>query len=149
MSIYDEDFARVAQSPELSSEEWKCDRPLARGKTYTWQVSALTAPAGSGTTPAEGGGASTSPGRGGAAATAPGAITVPAAPAPPARFVVLTRQQADELARTRESHPDMHLVLAMAYARAGVRDAAERELRALQRDNPDAAIVRTLLASLR
>jgi anti-sigma factor RsiW len=124
VSIYDEDFARVAQSPELSSEEWKCDRPLARGKTYTWRVSALTAPAS-------------------------GAITVPAAPAPPARFVVLTRQQADELARMRESHPDTHLVMALAYARAGVRDAAERELRALQRDNPDAAIVRTLLASLR
>ncbi len=73
----------------------------------------------------------------------------PTAPAPAARFAVLARQQAAALARTRESHPDAHLVLAMAYARAGVRDAAVRELRALQRDNPDAAIVRTLLSSLR
>lgn len=128
VTVYDEDFVRVARSPELSSPEWTCDRPLARGKTYTWQISALTASA---------------------APDALAEITVPAAPARPARFAVLTRQQAGELARTRESHPDAHLVLATAYARAGVRDAAERELRALQRDNPDAAIVRALLASLR
>jgi hypothetical protein len=119
--VYDEDFALVARSPELTSPEWTSAGPLARGKTYTWQVSPLTASED---------------------------VAVPAGPTPSARFVVLTQPQADELARTREAHPDAHLVLAMAYARAGVRDAAERELRALQRDNPDAAIVRALLASL-
>jgi anti-sigma factor RsiW len=122
VSVYDEDFALVVRSPELTSPEWTCDRPLARGKTYTWQVSALTATEDS---------------------------TVAAAPTPSARFVVLTQQQAGELARVRQAHSDAHLVMALAYARAGVRDAAERELRALQRDNPDAAIVRTLLATLR
>jgi anti-sigma factor RsiW len=130
VSVYDEDFALVARSPELTSAEWICDRPLARGKNYTWQVSALTAPAGG-------------------VAAAASTLTVPAAPAPPARFVVLTQRQAGELARLRQAHADAHLVMALAYARAGVRDAAERELRVLQRDNPDAVIVRTLLASLR
>ena len=43
VTVYDEDFARVARSPEVTSPEWTCDRPLARGKSYTWQVTALTA----------------------------------------------------------------------------------------------------------
>jgi anti-sigma factor RsiW len=122
VTVYDDDFALVARSPELTSPEWTAGHQLTRGRTYSWQVSAI-----------------------GAEAT----ITAPTAPAPAARFAVLTQSEADGLARLRQQHANAHLVMAVAYARAGVRDAAERELRALQRDNPDAAIVRALLASLR
>lgn len=122
VTVYDEDFTLVARSPELTSPEWTCDQRLTRGSSYNWQVSAITEGA---------------------------TVTAPTAPAPAARFVVLTEAEAGGLARLRQQHANAHLVMAVAYARAGVRDAAERELRALQRDNPDAVIVRTLLASLR
>ena len=129
VTVYDEDFARVARSPELTSPEWTCDRPLARGKTYTWQVSALTAAGERHVTRL---------------------VTVPPRPRRPRGSSCLTPAAGSTSSHARVSRtPSAHLVMALAYARAGVRDAAERELRALQRDNPDAAIVRTLLASLR
>jgi hypothetical protein len=122
VSVNDEALRPVATSPRLSATEWTPVSPLARGAVYTWQVTAFT-PAGE--------------------------LTAPAPPAGEARFEVLGRADAALLRRARAELGTSHLTMAVAYARAGLEKEAERELRALAAANPDAALPRSLLASLR
>ena len=70
---------------------------------------------------------------------------VPRPPAPQAKFRVLDRAKADELARARRAYPSSHLTLALLYADAGLLKEAEQELRLLQRANPDSEVARGLL----
>jgi anti-sigma factor RsiW len=122
VTIYDSDFNPVATSPALSTETWTPPRNLARGAIYSWQVTAT---------------------KGGAE------LKAPQPPAPEAKFKVLESAKANELQRARQITPRSHLLLGILYARAGLLDDAERELRALRNANPQSDAARRLLAHVR
>ncbi|HEY0171457.1 MAG TPA: hypothetical protein VGB98_10575 [Pyrinomonadaceae bacterium] len=118
VEVYDAGFNLVASSPRLDARTWSAPQTLARGKIYSWQVTAFK------------------DGR---------EIKSPRPPAPQAKFRILDRAKADELARARRAYPSSHLTLGLLYARAGLLKEAEEELRLLQRANPDSELARSLL----
>jgi hypothetical protein len=118
VEVYDAGFNLVATSPRLDARSWSAPRTLPRGKVYSWQVTAFK------------------DGQ---------EIKSPRPPAPQAKFRVLDRAKADELARARRAYPSSHLTLGLLYARAGLLKEAEQELRLLQRANPDSELARGLL----
>jgi len=118
VEVYDDAFNLVASSPQLDARSWAAPQTLPRGRVYSWQVKALK------------------DGQ---------EIKSPRPPAPQAKFRVLDRAKADELARAKRSYPSSHLTLALLYADAGLLKEAEQELRLLQRANPDSELARSLL----
>jgi len=62
---------------------------------------------------------------------------MPAPPAPPAIFRIISQRERDELVRARAEAGDDHLLLALLYARAGIVDEARRELHAYERSSRD------------
>jgi anti-sigma factor RsiW len=101
---------------------WTPPEPLRRGARYEWQVRAYAGDELLG--------------------------TAPQAPDPGAVFQVLTTEQAAELQRQLSAAAESPLQRAAAYARAGLLDEAERELRKVSRDNPGSARVARLLEQL-
>lgn len=101
-AIFDSDFNKVAESPALTSTEWQPSEPLARGKTYTWQVTAKVKSE---------------------------TIRFPRPPAPEAVFRVVDGPTADALERTRKVRGDSHLLMGVLYANVGLLDDAEVELK--------------------
>lgn len=120
VSVFDGDYRKVAESPLLGAIEWRPEKPLERGKTYSWQVTAKLA------------------GR---------ALRFPEPPAPEAVFLVLSAQDAGEVEALR-AQGGGHLLLAAAYARYGLRDLARTEVAALAAQNPSSTLPRQLLESL-
>jgi hypothetical protein len=120
-AIFDENFKRVATSEQLSAAEWTPPRALARGRIYSWQVTAF---------------------KNGQE------IVSPVPPAPEARFKVLEAAQAEEIERARKLAQGSHLTLGVIYARAGLFNEAEKEFQELVRKNPDSPVARKLLNSL-
>jgi anti-sigma factor RsiW len=118
VEVYDDAFNLVASSPQLTARTWAASQTLPRGKVYSWQVKAVK----------------------------DGQETKsPRPPAPQAKFRVLDRAKADELARAKRAYPSSHLTLGLLYADAGLLKEAEQELRLLQRANPDSELARSLL----
>jgi hypothetical protein len=122
VAVLDENFNVVAESGPLTSASWKPERGLARGKIYLWQVTAEK------------------DGR---------KIIAPTAPAPEARFKVLSATGRRELQRAEQDYSGSHLILGALYAEAGLLDDAEREFRALLKANPQSAIVKKLVRSVK
>ena len=92
----------VMQSKALSRNEWTPATDLPRGRTLAWQVEIRV----------------------------DGATSIlPSPPAPPALFRVITRKEARDLARAKTLHGDDPLLLAVLYARSGLRNAALEQLR--------------------
>jgi anti-sigma factor RsiW len=121
VEVYDDAFNLVAASPQLTTRSWAAPQTLPRGKVYSWQVKAVK----------------------------DGAETkAPRPPAPQAKFRVLDRAKADEIARAKRAYPSSHLTLGLLYAEAGLLNEAERELRLLQRANPDSELARSLLRQI-
>jgi hypothetical protein len=120
VEVYDSKFNLVVTSPQLTSRSWAAPA-LSRGKVYAWQVKAIK------------------DGR---------EFSSPRPPAPQARFRILDRAKANELAKTRRAYPSSHLVLGLLYAEAGLLKEAEQELRALQKANPGSEIARGLLSQV-
>jgi hypothetical protein len=121
VNIYDSSFSKVVTSPQLSTTQWTSASSLRSG-IYLWQVTALK----------EG-----------------KEIKSPIQPAPEARFKILERAKADELQRTKRSHPNSHLLLGTLYAQAGLLDDAEGEFRALLAANPKSSLAQRLLHEIR
>ncbi|MCY7376667.1 MAG: hypothetical protein LH472_11965 [Pyrinomonadaceae bacterium] len=122
VSVYDTDFNRVATSPQISGTNWQIGEPLARGKTYVWQVTAI---------------------KNGEE------IKSPARPAPDARFKILDRKRADELARLSRQYKNEHLFLGIAYANEGLLDEAEREFQKETEKNPKSKTAQKFLREVR
>ncbi|HYC90414.1 MAG TPA: zf-HC2 domain-containing protein [Thermoanaerobaculia bacterium] len=95
----------AAESGVLSTNRWRPEQPLARGRRYHWQVEV----------------------RRGEERT-----ILPAPPAPPAFFRILGRDAREELRSARQLHGDDPLLLGILYARHGLRDAAVQELTKVQ-----------------
>ncbi|HEY4423726.1 MAG TPA: hypothetical protein VGN10_05935 [Pyrinomonadaceae bacterium] len=122
VEVYDSQFKRVITSPELTTVSWTATQALSRGQVYSWQVKAVK----------EG-----------------QEVTVPRPPAPQAKFRVVDQGSFSEISRAKRAYGSSHLTLALLYAKAGLVNEAEQELRLLQRANPQSEIVRKLLRQLR
>jgi hypothetical protein len=122
VTVFDRDFQPVAASDPSARTEWTPEMPLAAGSVYAWQVKAR---------------------RGGQEVTAPGPGS------PQALFRVLPPERAAAVESAAGPVRGSSLALGVLYARAGLRDEAERELEAAVREHPGSAEVRSLLASVR
>jgi len=134
--VSDESGTVAARADNVRGHTWTVSRPLRRGATYTWRVSAGRTPASSAAPDA--GGAPPSP-TDGARATAP-AIGA-------ARFRVLDKDEAAALDRLLRSTGGSALAAGVFYARAGLLDDAEKELRAVLDANPDSPIAKSMVQS--
>ena len=121
VNVFDAQLNEVARSQTLYATEWRPPRALQRGSIYRWQVVAIK------------------DGR---------EVLLPSPTAPEARFQVLDEQQERALARARKIHARSHLALSVLYTQRGLLDEAERELRALVKDNPTSVVAKKLLESL-
>jgi len=121
VTILDGSYNVVTTSPPLTTTNWSPIVELDRGRIYSWQV------------------ASSKDGK---------QQVSPVAPEPEARFKVLSKATVDELSNVEKSG-NSHLVRGAMYARAGLLDDAERELRALLAANPNSQIAKELLQSVR
>jgi hypothetical protein len=121
-AVFDADLNPVAASPPLTGTEWRVPRSLPRGRDYSWQVTAMVEA---------------------------GEVNAPAPPAPEARFRVLERSLSEEMRRARAASQGSGLLLGLAYARVGLLEDAERELRALAEANPGSSLAQSLWRSVR
>jgi Flp pilus assembly protein TadD len=69
-------------------------------------------------------------------------------PAGEARFAVLDEKQAGRIQAVRNGEHRSHLLLGVLYAQAGLVPEARVELRKLEVENPDSAVVKRLLAGV-
>ncbi|HUR79843.1 MAG TPA: hypothetical protein VM733_03700, partial [Thermoanaerobaculia bacterium] len=100
---------RVARSEVLDTHEWRVSPPLARGRTYAWQIEVRR----------------------------PESVDiVPAPPAPPALFHVLDEGSAAILAEARRRHRNDPLIIGVLHARMGMQTEAAGELRAWAAQHP-------------
>jgi len=109
----------VQHSPALHTTSWRPRRPLRRGQTYLWQVTASL--------------------RGGSKVVAS---------APEALLRIIPHKLADELAQFRQRHEEAHLVLGALYAQAGMLTESAEELRKVPPSDSSYSTARTLLESL-
>lgn len=121
VSVFDTQLNEVTRSEALYVTMWSPPRALQRGATYRWQVIAVK------------------DGR---------EVVMPSPTEPEAKFKVLGREQAMELARARKIYANSHLAMGVLYAQRGLLDEAETELQALVKNNPTSAVARKLLQSL-
>ena len=122
VSVYDDNYSRVATSPLLKQTTWTPSIALKRGAFYKWQVTA------------------TKDGE---------EIKSPVRPAPDARFKVLEAAAASDIDAAKREAGGSHLLLGILYARAGLVSDAEREFQALLRQNPNSPIAKRLLQRLK
>lgn len=123
VTVTDDKLNEVATSGPVMATSWRVPHSLARGGTYSWQV---TAHKKDGQT-----------------------VTSPVLPAPQAKFQVLARTRLKELRQARRVYPDSYLTLGILYAQAGMLNDAAREFQALVQANPQADVVHKLLRDVR
>ncbi|MBO0723193.1 MAG: hypothetical protein J2P41_20385, partial [Blastocatellia bacterium] len=121
VEVFDKKLDLAAASPQITDHSWTPSQPLRRAEVYFWQVKAIK------------------DGR---------VVVTPSPPARSAKFRVLDQARAGELARARSDYATSHLTLGLLYAQSGLLDEAERELRELQKANPDSEIARRLLTQV-
>lgn len=122
VTIYDSRLRRIETSGPLAETEWTPSRPLPRGVTYSWQISAMK------------------DGR---------KFVSPKPPAGEARFRVLDSEGLAALENGKRLHATSHLVMGVAYWKQGLIAAAEREFQALVDANPASPVALDLLRNLR
>ena len=122
VAVFDPQFRLVTKSPLQPGTEWSVPKPLHRGTTYSWQVTARVDNR---------------------------QITVPVAPAPRVQFLVLDAQSAEDLKKATVPAANSHLALGILYARAGLQDNAESEFEALSKENPQSPVASKLLGDVR
>ena len=120
--ILDVKSEQVAQSEELppTQTEWQAPAPLRRGQIFSWVVTALV------------------DGK---------EIVSPSASAPEVKFAILSSNDWNELNQLKKSNS--HLALGVFYAKVGLVTEAEREFQKLIQLNPQSALPRKLLQSVR
>ena len=122
VTILDGSYNVVTISPPLTTTFWTPTTGLARGLVYSWQVNALK----------------------------DGKEKIsPSPPAPEARFRVVDNAMAGELSKVEKLSGNYHLVRGILFAKAGLLNEAEQEIRALVAANPDSQRARQLLQSIR
>ena len=120
VTVLDQDLNEVVESPAVKATAWSPPAALERGKTYTWQVTAVKKGE---------------------------EITSPVPPAPEALFKVLETEKAQEIEMAKQQNSP-HLLMAILYARAGLLEEARKEAEILRAQNPDSPIASGLAGSL-
>ena len=120
--ILDGNGDEVAQSDELphTQTQWKTPTPLRRGQIFSWVVTALV------------------DGK---------EMVSPSASTPEVKFATLSSNDLNELNQLKKI--DSHLALGVFYAKGGLVTEAEREFQKLIQLNPQSALPRKLLQSVR
>ena len=121
VTVYDGN-GQVATSGPVTGTEWTTPNSLARGITYSWQISAL---------------------KGGEK------VVSPQPPLPEARFRILDQPAMIMLAKLRETVGNSHLVMGVFYWKHGLIAESQREFEALSKANPKSSVVKALLANIR
>jgi hypothetical protein len=121
ISVFDENFNRIARSPALSNTKWTITTPLHRGRTYSWEVTATKDSA---------------------------EVTAPITPAPRAEFRILEAEKVSELRRLERQSRVSHFALGLAYMRFGLLTEAEGEFRQLVKENPNSVLAKKLLRTV-
>jgi hypothetical protein len=121
VSVYTGDFQQGAVSRWIRDSEWRAPVALSRGASYSWQL----------TVRADG-----------------REFTAPMPPEPEARFQILDAASEDNLAHARSASEGSHVVMGVAYARAGLRKEARQELQTAADQNPGSSTIAALLAGL-
>jgi len=121
VNVYNDRYDEVATSGWIRGAEWRVKRALTRGERYSWQLKVRLNG---------------------------DEFTIPAPPAPEARFQILSEDGEADLAATRSAAGDSHLVLGVLYAQRGLLEEAGQELRQLRAQNPGSPAVAELLASV-
>jgi len=111
----------AARSDALAGTSWQPSAPLVRGAAYEWQV---------------------------IASTPHGDVVLPPPEARRALIRILSAEDEREIAQARRERPQDRLLLGLLYARAGVADRAEDELRAYAASNPRSPEAAALLHSV-
>ena len=124
MNLARRNGGEIVTSPSLGADttEWTPSQSLQPGEVYEWEVEALRADE-----------------------------LIAKTPAPPeseARFAILPNDQQKELQRLRMELGKSHLLLGLAYARAGLVPEARSEFQQLVQENPRSQLPKSLLASL-
>ncbi|HKR11440.1 MAG TPA: zf-HC2 domain-containing protein [Pyrinomonadaceae bacterium] len=122
VSVIDSKLRLVESSGSITGTEWTILKPLKRGETYSWQISAIV----NGKT-----------------------VISPKPPAPETQFKVLDKKAFGVIENARREQGNSHLTMAVLYWRYGLIEAAEREAQALVRANPGSPVAADLLRSLR
>lgn len=122
VSVFDADFEQVAGSEAVASGTWSPSVPLKRGQMYRWQLTIRRNDS---------------------------EVVVPQPPQPEATFAVLSESALREVETAERTHAGSRLLLSATYLQAGLLEEAERELRALAGANPQSAIARELLETVR
>jgi hypothetical protein len=122
VAIFDANLNPVQSSPPLGATRWTAARPLKRGQVYLWQVTAKLSDGKS--------------------------VSAPKPPRPEARFRVLDQRKADELTQFKATHPEAHLALGILYARAGLLQLGENELKQISESQPEYRLAQNLLKSI-
>lgn len=122
VTIYDSNSREVASIGPVTGTAWTTPTPLARGVTYSWQVSALKDGE---------------------------KVVSPKPPLPEARFKVLDQAAVNTLARLRQTVGSSHLAMGVFYWKHGLILEAEREFEALAKANPKSEVIKALLANIR
>jgi hypothetical protein len=121
VEIYNGAFNLLFSSPPLTGNSWTASQPLRRGETLSWQVKAIKD------------------------------VREVISPRPPQRVVkfrILDPAKAEKVIRAKQNYSTSHLTLGLIYAQYGLLDDAERELRSLQKENPDSDTLRRLLNNI-
>ena len=120
VQVFALDGVPAAESPDLATTAWICDRVLARDRTYEWQITAL---------------------RGNEH------VTLEKPPEAPARFRIVDASTAARL-QGLAAGKSTYLQLAVEYGRAGLLDDARREMRQAIEQHPGQPALERLLDSL-
>lgn len=121
VEVFNKKLDLAAASPQITDLSWTPSQPLRRGEIYFWQVKAIKDGLD---------------------------VVTPSPPARSAKFRVLDQARAGELSRARRDYATSHLTLGLLYAQSGLLDEAERELRELQKTNPDSEVASRLLTQI-
>lgn len=122
--VYDDEVSHdeaIAESPLVSSSEWRPLRPLPRGRLYSWQIKL------------------------------PEEYSVKSggdAPTPEWRFRVLSEESLRKVEAAERVKPSSHLAMGVVYARAGLLEEAEREFQILVESEPQNQTAQKLLQSV-
>ena len=119
--VRDVKTGKEIESELLSETQWTPKEPLERGHTYAWMVEAVKE------------------GR---------RLRSPALDKPYAGFKVLDRQTFENIQRAQDSWANSHLIMGILYAKAGLKDAARKELKELQAANPDVRVINKLIKNI-
>ena len=124
INVVEETSGALVASERLpaGSTEWTPAEPLPSGEVFQWEVQALR--------------------------DEEVIANTPAPPQPEARFRVLPEATVAELQETKRSAGGSQFVMGVANARAGLLDEALENFRALATENPDAPLLKELIAQL-